>query len=97
MDKDLMQISHALEDEALIARALSEIMDILHTAFCGYAQTELNFKNIQDASWLICEISKHNAEKLFEISNDVFGAFKNLSENSPSNEPNNYSNSNAPV
>ena len=97
MDKDLMQISHALEDEILITKAMSEIMEILHTAFCGYAQTELNFKNIQDASWLICEISKHNAEKLFEISNDVFGAFKNLSENSPSNEPNNYSNSNAPV
>lgn len=90
MNKDLLQISNALEDEILITKAMSEIMEILHTAFCGYAQTELNFKNIQDASWLICKISKHNAEKLFEISNDVFEAFK---ENSPPD----HSNSKAPV
>ncbi|MDE6131821.1 MAG: hypothetical protein K2G04_00385 [Oscillospiraceae bacterium] len=81
MNKDLLKISNALEDEVLITKSLSEIMEILHTAFCGYAQTELNFKNIQDATWLICNISKRNAEKLFEISNDVFDAFKNLSEN----------------
>lgn len=53
MNKDLLDISNALEDEILITKAMSEIMEILHTAFCGYAQTELNFKNIQDASWLI--------------------------------------------
>lgn len=93
MNKDLLKISNALEDEILITKSLSEIMEILHTAFCGYAQTELNFKNIQDASWLIYKISQRNAEKLFEISGDVFDAFKNLSENSP----NNHSSSNAPV
>lgn len=90
MNKDLLQISHALENEALIARALSEIMDILHTAFCGYAHTELNFENIQNASWLIFKISKYHSEKLLEISNDVYHAFR---ENSPPA----HSSSNAPV
>ena len=76
MNKDLYAISNALEYEVLIAKSISEIMDILHTAFCGYAQTELNFENIQNASWLIFKISKYHSEQLLEISNDVFNALK---------------------
>lgn len=90
MNKDLLDISSDLEYEALIARALSEIMDIFHTAFCGYAHTELNFENIQDASWLIFKISKYHSEKLLELSNDIFKAFK---ENCKTD----HSNSKAPV
>lgn len=90
MNKNLHAISNALEYEVLIAKSISEIMDILHTAFCGYAQTELNFENIQNASWLIFKISKYHSEKLLEISNDVFNAFKE-------NDTADYSNSKAPV
>lgn len=90
MSKDLFDISSKLEYEALIARALSETMDILHTAFCGFDKTELNFENIQNASWLIYKISKYHSEKLLELSKDVFKAFKEF-------EKNNYSSSNAPV
>ena len=90
MKQNLYDISIALEYEVLIAKSISEIMDILHTAFCGYAQTELNFENIQNASWLIFKISKYHSEKLLEISNDVFNAFKE-------NDKPAYSNSNAPV
>ena len=87
MNKDLYAISNALEYEVLIAKSISEIMDILHTAFCGYAQTELNFENIQDASWLIFKISKYHSKKLLEISNDVFNAFKETDNHSSSNAP----------
>lgn len=87
MNNHLLQISNELEHEVLIAKSISEIMDILHTAFCGYAKTELNFENIQDAAWLMYRISKYHSEKLFEISNDVFDAFKETSAHSNSNAP----------
>ncbi|MDE6710736.1 MAG: hypothetical protein K2J76_09645 [Oscillospiraceae bacterium] len=88
MNKNLSDISNALEDEVLIARALSDIMDIFHTAACGFRKTDLDFENIQNASWLIFKISKYHSEQLLEISNDVFNAFK---------ENDNHSSSNAPV
>lgn len=88
MNKNLSDISNALEDEVLMARALSDIMDIFHTAACGFRKTDLDFNNIQNALWLIREISKYHSEKLLEISNDVFNAFK---------EQDAYSSSNAPV
>lgn len=90
MNKNLSDISNALEEEVLMARALSDIMDIFHTAACGFRKTDLDFNNIQDATWLILKVSKYHSEKLLEISNDVFNAFKEQDANA-------YSNSNAPV
>lgn len=90
MNKNLSDISNALEDEVLIARALSDIMDIFHTAACGFRKTDLDFENIQNALWLILKVSKHHSEQLLEISNDVFNAFKE-------NDTADYSNSKAPV
>lgn len=88
MNKNLLRISRALEDEVLFAKAIAEILKIFHATSFGYTQTELDFKDIHDALWLICEISKYHSEKLLEISNDVFKAFQ---------ENDNHSNSNAPV
>lgn len=88
MNKNLSDISNALENEVLIARALSDMMDIFHTAACGFRKTDLDFENIQNALWLILKISKHHSEQLFEISNNVFSAFR---------EDDNHSSSNAPV
>lgn len=88
MNKDLLRISNTLEEEVLFAKAITEIIKILHTASYGYTQTELDFRDIHDALWLIREISTYHAEKLLEISNDIFNAFK---------ENDNHSSSNAPV
>ena len=87
MNKNLSDISNALENEVLMARALSDMMDIFHTAACGFRKTDLDFGNIQNASWLIFKISKYHSEKLLEISNDVFNAFKETDNHSSSNAP----------
>lgn len=88
MNKDLLQISNTLEEEVLFAKAITEILKILHTASYGYTQTELDFRDIHEALWLIREISSYHSEKLLEISNDIFNTFK---------ENDNHSSSNAPV
>lgn len=87
MNKNSLAISNALEEEALFAKAISEILKILHTASYGYPQTELDFRDMHDALWLIREISKYHSEKLLEISNDVFNAFKETDNHSSSNAP----------
>lgn len=87
MNKNLSDISNALENEVLMARALSDMMDIFHTAACGFRKTDLDFENIQNASWLIFKISKYHSEQLLEISNDVFNAFRETDNHSSSNAP----------
>ena len=90
MNKDLLRISNTLEEEVLFAKAITEIIKILHTASYGYTQTELDFRDIHEALWLIREISSYHSEKLLEISNDIFNTFKE-------NDTPDYSNSKAPV
>lgn len=90
MNKNSLSASHALEDEVLLAKAIAEILKILHTASYGYPQTELDFRDVHEALWLICKISKYHSEKLLEISEDVFSAFREQDANT-------HSSSNAPV
>ncbi|MDE7289309.1 MAG: hypothetical protein K2N71_07400 [Oscillospiraceae bacterium] len=87
MNKDLLRISNTLEEEVLFAKAITEILKILHTASYGYTQTELDFRDIHEALWLIREISQYHSEKLLEISSDVFNAFKETDNHSSSNAP----------
>lgn len=71
MKKNLKEIREELETEIGTARALFEIMTLIHTGSYSFEKNEITFKSVKNAFFLFSQISFEHVQSLDHIANGL--------------------------
>ncbi|MDE5860174.1 MAG: hypothetical protein K2H23_07330 [Oscillospiraceae bacterium] len=71
MKKNLEDIREEPETEIDTAKALAEIMLIIHTGSRSFDKCEVTFESVKNAFWLISEITSEHVRSLDTPANEL--------------------------
>lgn len=71
MKKNLEEIREELETEIDTARALFEIMTLIHTGSYSFEKNEITFETVKNAFFLFSRISFEHVRNLDDIANGL--------------------------
>lgn len=71
MKKTLEDIRDELENEAETAKALTEVMILIHTGAYGFDQYEVKFETVQNLFCLMAKISEKHVRNLDILTDDI--------------------------
>lgn len=71
MKKNLSDIRDTLENEVETAKALTEVMILIHTGAYSFDQYEVTFETVQNFFGLMAEISKKHVNNLDIMIDDL--------------------------
>lgn len=71
MKKNLEEIREELETEIDTARALFEIMTLIHTGSYSFEKNEITFETVKNAFFLFSRISFEHVQNLDHIANGL--------------------------
>lgn len=72
-----------MEKETAQAKALAEMIRLVYAASCGHKNTGVNFGDVQNALWLVWDMTDRHAERLNRLSNALFEQAGDERENVP--------------
>lgn len=78
MKKNLEEIREELETEIDTARALFEIMTLIHTGSYSFEKNEITFKSVKNAFFLFSQISLEHVHSLDTIANELIDFHNDL-------------------
>ncbi len=78
MKKNLEEIREELETEIDTARALFEIMTLIHTGSYSFEKNEIIFKSVKNAFSLFSQISLEHVHSLDTIANELIDFHNDL-------------------
>lgn len=61
-----------MEKETAQAKALAEMIRLVYAASCGHKNTGVNFGDVQNALWLVWDMTDRHAERLNRLSDALF-------------------------
>ena len=71
MKKNLEDIREELENEVETAKALNEVMILIHTGAYSFDNYEVKFETVQNLFGLMAKISKKHVNKLDILTDDL--------------------------
>lgn len=78
MKKNLEEIREELETEIDTARALFEIMTLIHTGSYSFEKNEITFESVKNAFSLFSQISFEHVHSLDTIANELIDFHNDL-------------------
>lgn len=78
MKKNLEDIREELEIEIDTAKALAEIMTLLHAGSHSFDKYEVTFNTVKNAFWLISEITEDHVRHLDTVANELIDFHNDL-------------------
>ncbi|MCI9408612.1 MAG: hypothetical protein HFJ89_02225 [Oscillospiraceae bacterium] len=78
MKKNLEEIREELETEIDTARALFEIMTLIHTGSYCFEKNEITFESVKNAFFLFSQISLEHVHSLDTIANELIDFHNDL-------------------
>ena len=71
MKKNLEDIREDLEIEIDTAKALAEIMLLLHAGSYSFEKNEITFESVKNAFWMISQVSMEHVRNLDAVANEL--------------------------
>ncbi len=78
MKKNLEEIREELEAEIDTARALLEIMTLIHTGSYSFEKNEITFESVKNSFFLFSQISFEHVHSLDTIANELIDFHNDL-------------------
>ena len=78
MKKNLEDIREELENEVETAKALTEVMILIHTGAYSFDQYEVTFETVQNLFGLMAKISEKHVNKLDILTDDLADFYNDL-------------------